>query len=267
MSGPLTKLLRNPRRYVPVARKAMLGKLSGLFKRASFHLQAQMDIHPSSRWFPGSEIVARTGGFFLRGDGCVREICDLEAHDSVRRDMLILLLRTLTERNVAGALAELGVYQGLTAKLIHYYAPERRLYLFDTFAGFTARGAQAEAQHTGFHTTSSKFADTSLERVKAYVRAKNSNVSFHPGFFPDSVPPGLERERFAFVHLDADLYEPTLAGLEFFFPRMERGGIIAVHDYNAWVGARAAVDRFFAARSELPIPMPDKSGSVVIVKQ
>jgi hypothetical protein len=44
-------------------------------------------------------------------------------------------------------------------------------------------------------------------------------------------------------------------------------GIILVHDYNAWIGARKAVDDFFADKVELPVPMPDKSGSVLIIKQ
>jgi hypothetical protein len=48
---------------------------------------------------------------------------------------------------------------------------------------------------------------------------------------------------------------------------MSVGGIIIVHDYNAWIGARQAVDDFFFDKSEIPVPMPDKSGSVLIVKQ
>jgi O-methyltransferase len=68
------------------------------------------------------------------------------------------------------------------------------------------------------------------------------------------------------VHLDADLYEPILEGLKFFYPRMPKHGMILVHDYNAWIGARKAVDDFFSDKPELVIPMPDKSGSALIVK-
>jgi predicted O-methyltransferase YrrM len=38
-------------------------------------------------------------------------------------------------------------------------------------------------------------------------------------------------EKFAFVSLDMDLYKPTLEGLRYFYPRMSRGGIIAIHDF------------------------------------
>ena len=77
----------------------------------------------------------------------------------------------------------------------------------------------------------------------------------------------LEQTIFSFVHLDADLFEPTKNGLEFFYPRVSSEGIILIHDYNAWPGCRKAVDEFFFLKKESPIPMPDKSGSAIIVKQ
>jgi O-methyltransferase len=266
--SPLAKLISDPARYLPIVRKVMLQKLCWVFKDASFFLQGQMDINPRSRWYSGDgEIVAKTGGLFIKGDEVERRICDLDAHDNVRRDMLVLLLRTLVDRKTEGAFAEVGVYKGWTAKLIHHYAPERRLHLFDTFEGFTQRSAVAEAGTTGFQVGATEFSDTSLERVQAYVQQQNDNVLFHRGYFPDSIPPELENERFAFVHLDADLYEPIRAGLGFFYPRMAKGGLLVVHDYNAWIGSRTAVDSFFRDKSEVPIPMPDKSGSVLVVKQ
>ena len=56
-------------------------------------------------------------------------------------------------------------------------------------------------------------------------------------------------------------------GLRFFYPRMSPRGSLLIHDYNAWPGARRAVDEFFADKGELPVPMPDKSGSALVIKQ
>jgi hypothetical protein len=42
--------------------------------------------------------------------------------------------------------------------------------------------------------------------------------------------------------------------------------MIVVHDYNAWPGARIAVDRFRQSQTVVAVPMPDKCGSVVLVK-
>lgn len=247
------------------ARAVQLGqqRLSALFADSAFFLQGQMDVHPRSRW-RNDDFVSATGGFFLPGDPVPRRIMNLEPWDLVRRDMLVLLLRSLNQRRVPGDLAELGVYRGFTARLFHHYMPDRALHLFDTFAGFDPHDVQAEERVGGRGTLKGHFADTSVEGVLRFLERKNDNVHVYPGRFPDTIPPELESRTFALVHLDADLYEPTLAGLRWFYPRIAPGGFVVVHDYNAWPGARRAVDEFFAGRPQVPVPMPDKSGSVVV---
>lgn len=251
----LVKLLRHPKRYLPRIPKVLLGYCAPVFQNSGFFLQGQMDIHPAARW--PANVKA---GFSPQGEQ--REVRNLDPWDNTRRDMLVLLLRTILERGVAGDFAEVGVYKGWTARLIHCYAPERTLHLFDTFEGFTERSHRAEMASVG--TSALAFSDTSLEAVRTLVG--EVNVHYHVGFFPQTVPPELHDRQFAFVHLDADLYEPIKAGLEFFYPRMCPRGMIVVHDYNSWPGARRAVDEFFCGLPELPIPMPDKSGSALIVR-
>ena len=244
---------------------SLLRKLSPLLRSQALRLQSQMDIHPKSLWH-NPHFAETTGGFFPPGHRASRSIADGTANDLVRRDMLVLLMRDIETRGVSGALTELGVYRGETARLMHHYLPERRLYLFDTFEGFDRRDTAAEALATGTTVASEQFGDTSVEAVRRQVQQRNGNVSFHPGRFPESCDRSIREERFAFVHLDADLHRPTLAGLEVFYPQVVPGGYLVVHDYNAWHGARQAVDEFFADKPEIPVPMPDKSGSAVIVK-
>ncbi len=245
--------------------KSILKKFTPIFQNRSFFLQGQMDIHPNSRWV-NRDLQQATGGFYPLNDDRPREIINLEAWDNTRRDMIVLLLRTLEDKAIVGEFAEVGVYKGVTAKLLHHYCRDRPLHLFDTFAGFTERSVIAEAANTEFVTKAKKFSDTSLEGVRDYIVPINENVHFHPGYFPDSLPEALKNKTYSFVHLDADLYEPILEGLTFFYPRMPKHGMMLVHDYNAWIGARKAVDDFFSDKPELVIPMPDKSGSALIVK-
>jgi O-methyltransferase len=218
-----------------------------------------MDIDPRSPWHePG--FVEDIGGFFIPEDPANRRIENLAQWDFVRRDMLILLMRSVIGRGVPGDFAELGVYKGMTARLINHYAPDRILHLFDTFSGFADRDISEERQR-------GQFSDTSVDTVLRFIDpVVGSVVHTYRGTFPESVPNSLENARFAFVHLDADLFPPTTAGLEFFYPRVSKGGIIVIHDYNAWHGARTAVDQFFATKPELAIPLPDKSGSAVVAK-
>ncbi|WDE99197.1 macrocin O-methyltransferase [Lentisphaera profundi] len=246
--------------------KSILKKFTPIFQNTSFFMQGQMDINPKSRW-TNRDLQQETGGFYPKNSSVKRTINNLEAWDNTRRDMITLLLRTLIDRDIEGSMAELGVYKGNTSKLIHNYMPERPFHLFDTFEGFTDRSVSAEAGHTNFKTKGSKFSDTSMEKVREHIAPQNDNVQFHKGYFPDSLPADFPEQKFAFVHLDADLYEPTFEGLKYFYERMSKQGIILIHDYNAWIGARKAVDDFFADKPELPVPMPDKSGSVLITKQ
>lgn len=262
----IIKMLKNPRHYSRRLGQMALFRLSSIFGQKSFYLQGRMDIHESSFWH-NPKFVEKFGGFAIPGDQVERHVMKLDAWDTVRQDMLTLLLRSVLIRQIPGIFAEVGVYQGATARLIHHYAPERVLYLFDTFEGFTDRGHQEEASATGVQITAQQFSDTSVERVKQHVKPQSGNVRFVAGYVPDSIPAELYAMEFAFVHLDADLYSPIISSLNFFYPRMAPGGLIVVHDYNAWIGARTAVDEFMADKPEIPVPMPDKSGSVVIIKQ
>lgn len=266
MVRKISKLMKNPRKYILLAITMLEQRISFLFKGNAFFMQGQMDINPKSRWH-NPEFAKQTGGYFPKENETSRIICDLEPWDITRRDMLILLLRTIIEKQIEGEFAEVGVYRGLTSKLLHYYAPERSIHLFDTFEGFGDRSVVKEKSMSGHVIMESHFSDTSLDMVKKNISPVTNNIWFHKGYFPDSIPDDLKNHKFAFVHLDADLYEPTFEGLKFFYPRMNKGGFIVIHDYNAWPGARKAVDDFFSTRSEIPIPMPDKSGSALVVKQ
>ncbi|MGB4548142.1 MAG: TylF/MycF/NovP-related O-methyltransferase [Syntrophales bacterium] len=268
MMDKIAKLIKGPGKYLPLFPKILLQHLCFLFRGSSFFMQGQMDINPRSRWY-NPEFVRMTGGYGLTGEkNGKREIVDMEPWDTTRRDMLVLLIRTVLQNRVEGDFAELGVYRGSSAKVIHYYAPEKRLYLFDTFEGFHRTDVLAEKRQTGMSVSDHHgFTGTSLEQVSQYIKPKNGNVLFYPGYFPKSIPEGFERYRFAFVHLDVDLYEPTYKGLQFFYPRLSTDGIMVVHDYNAWPGVRMAVDDYFLNKKESPIPMPDKSGSALIMKQ
>lgn len=84
-------------------------------------------------------------------------------------------------------------------------------------------------------------------RLRAY-----SNVHFRSGIFRQCAA-GIDDVLFSFVHLDADLYSSTLAGLEFFYPRMVPGGIIIAHDYSTLPGVARAFAEFLRERREAVI--------------
>lgn len=78
------------------------------------------------------------------------------------------------------------------------------------------------------------------------------------GYFPDTAV-GLDDEKFCFVSLDADLYEPIKAGLEFFYPKMISGGVILVQDYydEIFTGVKKAVNEFAKKHKIFFVPIGD----------
>jgi O-methyltransferase len=183
-----------------------------------------------------------------------------DSYDYFRYATLGLAVRRLLDDRVPGSFAEVGVWRGETSRFVHSLAPDRRYHLFDTFQGFPQDRDPTAAGDD-------RFSDTSLDVVKERI-GRSPNVMLRPGFVPDTLA-GLEDERFAFVLLDLDLYAPTVASLEFFYPRLESGGYLIVHDYNNeesdWACKRA-LDTFIADKPEHVIDIGDVWGSALLRK-
>ena len=154
-----------------------------------------------------------------------------------------------TERTnkLGGNIAEVGTYMGASAKLICKIKGERPLFIFDTFEGMP--------DPTDDDTRHLKKGDfkSSYEFVKNYL-SEFSNVEVIKGYFPDSAGP-IEGKLFSFVNLDVDLYDSTKKSLEFFYPKMVKGGIILSHDYSTLEGVKLAFDEFLVDKPEILIEM------------
>ena len=153
---------------------------------------------------------------------------------------------------LGGSTAEFGVYKGGGAKLIGEFKSDLPLHLFDTFEGMPAVNNLVDMHHQG------DFSDIALEEVQSYLK-NYSRCYFHQGFFPAATHDLPENIEFCFGHLDVDIYESTLSGLEFFYPRLKRGGVIISHDFNSisCPGVRKAFDEYFIDKKEEVIPLWD----------
>lgn len=189
---------------------------------------------------------------------------DSNYFDYIRLSTLELVSEEIKRRNLKGNVAELGVYKGKFARYINGYFPDRILYLFDTFEGFDNRDVDSEKK-LGFSDGKQDFSDTSVEGVLKQMPYPKMCRPVK-GFFPESAKD--VEDAFVFVSLDADLYEPILAGLNFFYPKLVNGGYIFVHDFNNenYAGARKAVEQFCKEQGIGFVPIPDSGGSVIIGK-
>lgn len=146
-----------------------------------------------------------------------------------------------------GALAEVGVYRGGTARLLARACPGRPLHLFDTFRGMPHADAAIDRHRAG------DFADTSLTAVRAFL-ADCPQAVLHPGVFPETAAVVADA-RFCLVHVDVDVEASVAAALAFFYPRVVPGGVLVFDDYD-WVktpGVRRALEAFLDGCPERPL--------------
>lgn len=171
----------------------------------------------------------------------------IKEHTVVSKNRCLMLYQLLRHAShLQGDAAEVGVYRGGIAKLIAKTAPHKNVYLFDTFSGLPAVSEE-------INTHNKRFNDTSLRSVKSLLR-DCPNVTFYQGTFPDTAS-AIKDKNFSFIHIDADLYKSVKDYLEFFYPRLVKGGVIVIDDYDswAWPGVKKAVSEFLADKAEYPI--------------
>ena len=199
--------------------------------------------------------------------GRIIGLSELQERFHIRLAVCRLLVQEIERRQVPGAIAELGVYQGEFAEELNRLFPERPLYLFDTFTGFDSRDIRAL---DGPRAEPGAFSDTSQERVMARM-PHPERVVIKKGYFPDSLGAMAEETcdtAFALVSLDTDLYQPTLAGLSYFYHRLSPGGYMILDDYNSpqFPGVGEAVREFCSREGVCVVPLCDIHGTAVLPK-
>ncbi len=169
--------------------------------------------------------------------------------------------------NVEGDVAECGVREGKSSLfMLHAMNTHREFFLFDSFEGFSEPTTGKDSLHSAISgDTGERIFAGDVEKVRQTF-AGRENVHIMQGWIPDRFNEVANR-KFALVHVDVDLYEPTLASFEFFYERLTPNGMLICDDYGsgAYPGARSAMDEFFADKPEKPIELPQ--GQAFIVKR
>lgn len=195
--------------------------------------------------------------------------------DPVRKNWIKSYADYTREIGLTGNVAECGVFQGETSMFINKYWPDRMLYLCDTFEGFDRNDVAYENTNFsafekgmfGFQSFKEEASETLIKYVKARMLYPEK-IKICKGYFPESAKE--INDRFCFVNLDMDLYQPQLEGLHFFWDKMENGGVILLHDYfhSDLPGVKAAVEDFERKiNMKLPkVPIGDEC-SMAVIKQ
>lgn len=160
---------------------------------------------------------------------------------------------------VKGSVVECGVYRGFGfmswAKLSAILEPEnltRRIYGFDTFAGFPSLSPKDQNDQTS--TTVGDLGANSFDEISALIALYDqdrflghiSKAQLIKGDITVTAPRFISENPQLLVSLlfiDCDLYEPTKVALQQFLPRMPRGAVVAFDELDnpQWPGETLAM--------------------------
>jgi cephalosporin hydroxylase len=220
--------------------------------------QPGFDYQPN---YYGSSWFKRTDIRQLPVFGTVAANCLRLGRTLLHYDRLYILYQAICNlqrrlpRTLPWHLAEVGVYRGgtsyfLASLLRALEIPAFELHCFDTFEGHAGQDIADEDRYVTSGQDRSHqaghFTDTSLEQVQEFLKPW-PEIQFHRGRFQDTGHQ-VEGRMFHFVHLDMDLYAPTLFALNFFHRHLAPGGVIVVDDFevNSCPGVKEAVRDFLA---------------------
>jgi hypothetical protein len=231
----------------------------------------------------GFQIIRSNVGFTAEELKIINQVKPYTCSSSERLVGLINAVKYILSNHVPGALVECGVWRGGSVMaaiytLLNQGDTSRDVYLFDTFEGmseptekdvmFNGQKASevlsAESRKEG---ANSYWCNAGVEDVKRNVASTgypSEKLHFVEGKVEATLPQHAP-EQIALLRLDTDWYESTAHELMHLYPRVAPNGVVIIDDYGHWLGARQAVDEYFAKQKFKPfLGRMDYTGRVLV---
>lgn len=178
-------------------------------------------------------------------------------------------VRHVVQQDIPGDLVECGVWRGGSAMtmaltLKHFGVTDRKIWLYDTFAGMVKPEAVDVRQRDGSDTIKrwemqqkddhNDWAYAPLDEVTRNMAATGypaENIDYIKGTVEETIP-GAMPSSIALLRLDTDWYRSTLHELNHLYPVLSPGGFLIIDDYGAYEGSRKATDEYFDDKGGRP---------------
>ena len=171
-----------------------------------------------------------------------------------------------------GDILECGVLRGFSAYLIRTLENKMSMnkingyYLIDSFEGLSEIKPEDIPTNKDLKIHKKGELKENLETVEKIFK-NFENVYILKGWIPEVFKHLDENNKYKFVHLDVDLYKPTLDSLDYIFDKVVKGGVIITDDFQSplFPGNQKAWKEYFDKKkinNWLALP----SGQAVIIK-
>jgi O-methyltransferase len=156
-------------------------------------------------------------------------------------------------------LVECGTANGVTA----YFAlkeitnnlekPKFLMYLYDAWDSMRERELlKTEQKHIG------NYSKLNINTTTKNLKEFEGMLMYRVGHIPESLVSEEAPKSIIYLHIDLNSAKPTLSTLEFFFPRLIKGGTVLFDDYGQeeYKDTKKVIDKFFSDKPGMLLKLP-----------
>ena len=161
----------------------------------------------------------------------------------------------LKTQKIKGDIVECGVFKGTSLIRFGIFRDilknkSKKLIGFDTFGKFPSAGFSKDVKQRKKFLEQSGGESISKKQLLKILNEKkiSKNIELVEGDIIKTLPKYVKKHpnmKISLLNLDVDLFEPTKIILENLFPKIVKGGIIILDDYNIFPGETKAVKEYF----------------------
>jgi 2-polyprenyl-3-methyl-5-hydroxy-6-metoxy-1,4-benzoquinol methylase len=173
--------------------------------------------------------------------------------------------------SIPGDFAEVGVFQGNAFRRLAELARDQKrlVHAYDSFIGMATPG-----EHDGTKYPKGRFDIGGPDAFRTLMRNHgllDDSYAVHAGYIPECLNTEPQPTTIALAIVDLDHYAPTVAAIQWVWPRLAVGGIMALDDYfpgrielaslaiDQWLNASGDVDILYLNNAQLIVRKRDRT--------
>lgn len=164
-----------------------------------------------------------------------------------------------------GHIVECGVYKGTslirfaTFREILESPYSRKIIGFDAFGKFPTQDDPNDQKFVERFEREGGLGISADELKEVFAHKSFANYEFIEGDICDTVPKYVSEHpelKIALLHIDVDVYKPTVVILNNLYDRVVKGGLVIFDDYGTVAGETRAIEEFFADKNVIIEKLP-----------
>jgi len=132
-------------------------------------------------------------------------------------------------------------------------ATSAKFYLYDAWDAMQKQHLSSTEK-----TLSGEYDFLEVDNTRNNLLEYEDMTIFNKGYIPEIFETVENPKKISWMHIDLNSSMPTLAALNYFYKKLDQGGIIIFDDYgwNAHLDTKLVVDNFFNAKKGILLPLP-----------